>query len=227
MKFSHFFIDRPKFASVLAIIVLIVGALSYFTLPIEQYPQIAPPTIQVSASYPGANAETAAKTVATPLEQEINGIENMLYMSSQSTADGQVSITITFKLGTDLDNAQVQVQNRVAIAEPRLPETVRRLGIVTRKNSPDLMLVVNLFSPNSTYDQTYIANYATLQIKDQIARINGVGEVRIFGASQYSMRIWLDPDVISSIGMTASEVITALQGQNIQVASGTLHKSPV
>ncbi|MBU2880270.1 efflux RND transporter permease subunit [Aliiglaciecola lipolytica] len=227
MKFSHFFIERPKFASVLAIIVLIVGALSYFTLPIEQYPQIAPPTIQVSASYPGANAETAAKTVATPLEQEINGIENMLYMSSQSTADGQVSITITFKLGTDLDNAQVQVQNRVAIAEPRLPETVRRLGIVTRKNSPDLMLVVNLFSPNSTYDQTYIANYATLQIKDQIARINGVGEVRIFGASQYSMRIWLDPDVISSIGMTASEVITALQGQNIQVASGTLNKSPV
>ncbi|MEP4891183.1 MAG: multidrug efflux RND transporter permease subunit [Aliiglaciecola sp.] len=227
MKFSHFFIDRPKFASVLAIIILIVGALAYFTLPIEQYPQIAPPTIQVSASYPGANAEIAAKTVATPLEQEINGIENMLYMSSQSTADGQVSVTVTFKLGTDLDNAQVQVQNRVAIAEPRLPETVRRLGIVTRKNSPDLMLVVNLFSPNSTYDQTYIANYATLQIKDQIARINGVGEVRIFGASQYSMRIWLDPDVISSIGMTASEVITALQGQNIQVASGTLNKSPI
>lgn len=227
MTFSHFFIDRPKFASVLAIITLIVGALAYFTLPIEQYPQIAPPTIQVSASYPGANAEIAAKTVATPLEQEINGIENMLYMSSQSTADGRVSITVTFELGTDLDTAQVQVQNRVAIAEPRLPEIVRRLGITTNKNSPDLMMVVNMLSPNGTYDQTYIANYVTLQVKDRLARIEGVGNILVFGASQYSMRVWLDPDLIAAIDMTASEVITALRGQNIQVASGTLNQAPV
>lgn len=227
MKFAHFFIDRPKFASVLAIITIIIGSLAYFTLPIEQYPQIAPPTIQVAASYPGANADIAAKTVATPLEQEINGIENMLYMSSQSTADGRVTITVTFKQGTDLDTAQVQVQNRVAIAEPRLPETVRRLGVTTKKNSPDLMMVVNMFSPNGTYDQTYIANYVTLQIKDQLSRLDGVGDIMVFGASQYSMRIWLDPDLVASIDMTASEVVAALRGQNIQVASGTLNQSPI
>ncbi|MFQ3236363.1 MAG: hydrophobe/amphiphile efflux-1 (HAE1) family protein [Paraglaciecola sp.] len=227
MKISHFFIDRPKFASVLAIIVLIVGGLSYFTLPIEQYPQIAPPTIQVAASYPGASADIAAKTVATPLEQQINGVENMLYMSSQSTADGRVTITVTFALGTDLDTAQVQVQNRVAIAEPRLPETVRRIGITTNKNSPDLMLVVNMFSPDGTYDQTYIANYASLQIRDQLARINGVGNILLFGASQYSMRVWLDPALVASLDMTASEVVQALRGQNIQVASGTLNQAPV
>lgn len=227
MNLSHFFIDRPKFASVLAIIVLIIGSLAYFSLPIEQYPQIAPPTIQVAASYPGASAEVAAKTVATPLEQQINGVENMLYISSQSTADGRVTITVTFKLGTDLDNAQVQVQNRVAIAEPRLPETVRRLGITTKKNSPDLMLVVNMYSPNGTYDQTYIANYASLQIRDQLSRIDGVGDILLFGASQYSMRVWLDPDIIASLDMTAAEVITALRGQNIQVASGTLNQAPV
>jgi hydrophobe/amphiphile efflux-1 (HAE1) family protein len=227
MKISYFFIDRPKFASVLAIAVLIIGGLSYFTLPIEQYPQIAPPTIVVSASYPGANAEIAAQTVAAPLEQQINGVENMLYLSSQSTADGQVAITVTFKLGTDLDTAQVQVQNRVAIAEARLPETVRRLGITTNKNSPDLMLVVNLYSPNGTYDQTYIANYATLQIQDRLARIEGVGNIRLFGASQYSMRVWLDPDRIASLDMSATEVVSALRGQNIQVASGTLNQSPV
>ncbi|AGH42788.1 hydrophobe/amphiphile efflux-1 (HAE1) family transporter [Paraglaciecola psychrophila 170] len=217
MNFSQFFISRPKFASVLAIIVLIIGSLAYQTLPIEQYPQVAPPTIQVTASYPGANAEIAAQTVATPLEQQINGVENMLYISSQSTADGNVSITVTFKLGTDLDTAQVQVQNRVAIAEPRLPEPVRRIGVTTIKNSPDLMLVVNMFSPNGTYDQTYIANYVTLQVRDQLARIQGVGNILVFGASQYSMRVWLDPDRIASIDMTAAEVISALQGQNIQV----------
>lgn len=227
MNFSQFFISRPKFASVLAIMVLIIGGLAYQTLPIEQYPQVAPPTIQVTASYPGANAEIAAQTVATPLEQQINGVENMLYISSQSTADGNVSITVTFELGTDLDNAQVQVQNRVAIAEPRLPEPVRRIGVTTIKNSPDLMLVVNMFSPNGTYDQTYIANYVTLQVRDQLARIEGIGNILVFGASQYSMRIWLDPDRIASIDMTAGEVIKALQGQNIQVASGTLNKSPI
>ena len=227
MNFSQFFITRPKFSSVLAILVIIIGAMAYQSLPIEQYPQVAPPTIQVSASYPGANAETASKTVATPLEQQINGVEDMLYISSQSTADGNVAITVTFKLGTDLDKAQVQVQNRVAVAEPRLPEAVRRIGITTNKNSPDLMLVVNMFSPNGTYDQTYIANYVALQIQDKIARVEGVGNLRVFGASQYSMRVWLDPDRIASIDMTAAEVISALQAQNVQVASGTLNNAPV
>ena len=227
MNFSLFFIDRPKFATVISIITMIIGAVAYFTLPIEQYPQIAPPTVQVVATYPGANAEIASKTVATPLEQEINGVEGMLYMSSQSTSDGRVTITVTFELGTDLDTAQVLVQNRVSIAQPRLPEPVRRLGVVTQKNSPDLMLVINLYSPNGTYDQTYIANYASLQILDELTRIDGVGDVQLFGASRYSMRVWLDPALIASLEMTAAEVVSALQGQNVQVASGTLNQSPV
>ncbi len=227
MRFSHFFIDRPIFATVLSILIVVLGSISVFTLPIEQYPQVAPPTIQVTASYPGANAETVAATVATPIEQEINGVENMLYMLSQSTGDGQMSLTITFKLGTNLDAAQVLVQNRVAIAEPRLPEEVRRRGLTTRKNSPDLMLVINMYSPNGTYDQTYIGNYAVLQLKDQLSRLDGVGNVRLFGASEYSMRIWLDPDRIQSFGMTAGEVLAALRSQNIQVASGTLNQPPM
>ncbi len=227
MKLSQFFIERPIFATVVSIFIVIAGGLSVFTLPIEQYPQVAPPTIQVSATYPGANAETVANTVATPLEQEINGIEGMLYMSSQSTADGRMTLTITFELGTNLDEAQVLVQNRVAVAEPRLPEPVRRLGVVTRKNSPDLMMVINMFSPDGTYDQTYIGNYAVLQIRDQIRRIDGVGDVLLFGASEYSMRIWLDPDRIQNLGLTASEVIASLRAQNIQVASGIINQPPV
>lgn len=227
MKLSQFFIDRPIFATVLSIFIVIMGALSMFTLPIEQYPQVAPPTIQVSATYPGANAETVSETVATPLEQEINGVEGMLYMLSQSTADGRLTLTITFELGTNLDDAQVLVQNRVAVAEPRLPEPVRRLGITTRKNSPDLMMVVNMLSPDGTYDQTYIGNYAVLQIRDQIRRIDGVGDILLFGASEYSMRIWLDPDLIQSLGMTAGEVLSALRSQNIQVASGIINQPPV
>ncbi|MEX0692923.1 MAG: multidrug efflux RND transporter permease subunit [Rhodospirillales bacterium] len=227
MRFSHFFIDRPIFATVLSILIVVLGSISVFTLPVEQYPQVAPPTIQVTAGYPGASAETVAATVATPIEQEISGVENMLYMLSQSTGDGQMSLTITFKLGTDLDAAQVLVQNRVAIAEPRLPEEVRRRGITTRKNSPDLMLVINMYSPGGTYDQTYIGNYAVLQLKDRLSRIDGVGDVRLFGASEYSMRIWLDPDMIQSFGMTAGEVLSALRAQNIQVASGTLNEPPM
>lgn len=227
MKLSQFFIDRPIFATVVSVFIVIFGALAVFTLPVEQYPQVAPPTIQVTASYPGANAETVSDTVATPLEQEINGIEGMLYMLSQATADGRMTLTITFEIGTNLDDAQVLVQNRVAVAEPRLPEPVRRLGITTRKNSPDLMMVINLLSPDGTYDQTYIGNYAVLQIRDQLRRIDGVGDILLFGASEYSMRIWLDPDRIQNLGLTAGEVLASLRAQNIQVASGILNQPPV
>jgi hydrophobe/amphiphile efflux-1 (HAE1) family protein len=226
MQLTHFFIERPIFATVLSLITLLIGSIAFIQLPITQYPEIAPPTIQVNATYPGASAQIIAETVATPLEQEINGIEDMLYMFSQSSNDGQMTLTVTFNPGTDLDMAQVLVQNRVSAAEPRLPEMVRRLGVTTRKNSPDLMLVVNLYSPDGSYDQTYIANYVTLQIKDELARIPGVGEVRVFGASQYAMRIWLDPDKIAELKLTADDVLNALRNQNIQVASGTLNQSP-
>ncbi|UOY05363.1 multidrug efflux RND transporter permease subunit [Muricauda sp. SCSIO 64092] len=226
MKFSHIFIKRPIFAAVLSILIVIVGGLAYVSLPVSQFPDVAPPTVQVVATYPGANAQTLSETVATPLEQEINGVEGMIYMTSQSSADGVVSIQVAFELGTDLDRAQVQVQNRVAIAEPRLPESVRRLGITTNKVSPDILLVVNMYSPNKTYDQTYIGNYATLQMIDQIARIKGVGDIQIFGAAEYAMRIWLDPDRIANLDMTAGEVVSALRAQNVQIASGTLNTLP-
>lgn len=226
MKFSHFFIERPIFAGVISILIMIVGAIAYGGLPVAQYPEIAPPTVVVQASYPGASAEVVADTVATPLEQEINGVEGMLYMLSQSTGDGVMQLTITFRLGTNLDQAQVLVQNRVAIAEPRLPEQVRRLGVTTQKNSPDLMMVINLFSPDNTYDQVFIANYAVLQLRDRLRRLDGVGQVQLFGASEYAMRVWLDPDVIASLGMTSQEVVGALRGQNIQVASGVMNQPP-
>lgn len=226
MNISNFFINRPIFATVISIIIILVGGLAYFNLPIEQYPQVVPPTIQVTATYPGANATTVAETVATVIEQEVNGVENMLYMDSQSTDDGQMRLTITFKMGTDLDLAQVLVQNRVAIAESRLPEEVRRIGIKTAKNSPDLMLVINLYSPNGQYDQTYLGNYAVLQIRDKIKRIDGVGDLRLVGASEYAMRIWLNPDLMDSYDIGPSDVISALNSQNVQVASGTLNKQP-
>lgn len=226
MQAAKFFIDRPIFATVLSIITLIIGGLAFTTLPVEQYPQLAPPTIQVTASYPGATAQTVAATVATPIEQEMNGVEDMLYMFSQSTSDGRMTLTITFALGTDLDAAQVLVQNRVAVAEPRLPEEVRRIGINTRKSTPDLMLVVNLYSPDGTYDQTYIGNYAVLNIQDRLRRINGIGDTRVFGASEYAMRVWLDPDLIQSLGISAGDVLTALRAQNVQVAGGVLNQSP-
>lgn len=226
MQFPKFFIDRPIFATVLSIITVIVGAMAFLTLPIEQYPSVAPPTIQVSASYPGATAETVAETVATPIEQEVNGVEGMLYMYSQASSDGSMSLTITFELGTDLDTAQVLVQNRVAVAEPRLPEVVRSMGVTTRKNTPDLMLVVNMSSPDGTYDQNYLANYGVLNVRDRLRRIDGVGDVRVFGAADYAMRIWLKPDLMQSYGIAAGDIISALRSQNVQVASGTLNRAP-
>ncbi|MEM0909616.1 MAG: multidrug efflux RND transporter permease subunit [Pseudomonadota bacterium] len=226
MELSKSFIDRPIFAGVLSIVVTIVGLVSYFSLPITQYPEIAPPTIQVSASYPGASAKTVADTVATPIEQEVNGVEGMLYMMSQSTSDGRMTLTITFDVGTDLEMANVLVQNRVALAEPLLPEEVRRLGVTTRKNSPNMLMVVNLFSPDGTYDQDYIGNYSVLRLRDQVRRIDGVGDIQMFGAAPYSMRVWLDPDLINNYELTAGDVIQAIRSQNVQVASGVLNQAP-
>ncbi len=227
MSIGRFFIDRPVFAIVLSIVIVAVGAISYITLPVSQYPDVVPPTVTVNAVYPGANAQTVADTVAAPIEQEVNGVEGMVYMSSQSTSDGQMNLTITFELGTNLDEAQVLVQNRVAVAQPRLPEEVRRLGVVTRKNSPDLLMVIHLLSPDDTYDQLYISNYALLQVRDVLARVEGIGNIQIFGARDYSMRVWLDPQVIGSLGMTAQEVVQAIQAQNVQVAGGQLAQPPV
>lgn len=227
MKFSHTFIDRPILASVLSILIVIIGAISYFSLPITQYPNIAPPSVQVTASFPGANAETVAKSVATPIEQEINGVEGMMYMSSLCTDDGRLTLTVTFDQGVDLDDAQVLVQNRVAIAEPRLPEQVRRIGVTTEKNSPDIMMVVNLYSPDNSLDQIYLANYAVFQVRDLLRRIDGVARVNLIGADEYSMRIWLNPDRIAALKLTTDEILVALRGQNIQVASGALNQNPV
>jgi HAE1 family hydrophobic/amphiphilic exporter-1 len=227
MKIGRFFIDRPVFAIVLSILIMSVGVIAYFTLPVSQYPDVVPPTVTVNARYPGANAQTVANTVAAPIEQEVNGVEGMLYMSSNSTSDGQMNLTITFKLGTDLDEAQVLVQNRVAIAEPRLPEEVRRNGIVTRKNSPDLMMVIHLLSPDNTYDQLYISNYALLRVRDVLNRLEGIGNINLFGARDYSMRVWLDPQRIASLNMTAGEVVAAIQQQNVQVAGGGLGQPPL
>jgi hydrophobe/amphiphile efflux-1 (HAE1) family protein len=226
MRFSHFFIARPIFASVLSLVILIIGAIAYLTLPVAQFPQIVPPTISVHASYPGANAVTVADTVASVIEQEVNGVEDMIYMYSQSTDDGEMSLRVTFDIGTDIDKAQVLVQNRVAAAEPRLPEEVRRNGISVNKRAPDLLLVVHLVSPDKTYDQVYISNYAILNVVDELARIRGVGDVTIFGEREYSMRIWLDPERIAQRGMTADEVLEALRAQNVQVAGGALGQPP-
>ncbi len=227
MNFSHFFIRRPIFAAVLSIVIVLAGGIAVFQLPIAQYPEIAPPTVVVRAVYPGANPKVLAETVATPLEQEVNGVENMLYMSSTSTSDGVMTLTITFKLGTDLNTAQVLVQNRVAIALPKLPEEVRRLGVTTTKRSPDLTMVVHLVSPDNSRDELYVGNYAFLQVKDELARISGVGDVILFGARDYSMRVWLDPERIASRNMTAGDVVRAIREQNLQVAAGAIGQPPV
>ncbi len=227
MRLAHFFIDRPIFAAVLSIVILLVGALAYTQLPVAQFPEVVPPTVVIRATYPGATARIVADTVATPIEQEINGVEDMLYMSSISTNDGQAKITVTFKLGTDLDQAQVLTQNRVAVAQARLPEEARRLGITTQKQSPDLLMVAFLYSEGGVYDQLYVGNYAILHMRDVLARVEGVGDVQIFGAREYSMRIWLDPERIQALGLTGSEIVDALRTQNVQVAAGQLAQPPL
>src|SRR5512145_1855007 len=226
MRFARFFIDRPIFAAVVSIIIFLVGAIAVWQLPISQYPEVVPPSVQVRAQYPGSNPKVIAETVAAPLEQEINGVEDMLYMSSQATSDGTMLLTITFRLGTDIDNAQVQVQNRVSQALPRLPEDVRRIGVTTKKASPDLLMVVHLTSPEGRYDTVYLRNYATLQVRDVLARLPGMGEVRLFGAGDYSMRVWLDPERIASRGLTAGDVVRAIREQNVQVAAGVIGSDP-
>jgi multidrug efflux pump len=225
--FVNFFIDRPIFATVLSLVILLAGGLALLGLPISQYPEIAPPTVVVSTVYPGANAQTVADTVATPIEQEVNGVEDMLYMSSQSTNSGNMALTITFKPDTDLDKAQVLVQNRVALAEPKLPEEVNRQGISVRKRSPDLSLVVNLISKDNQFDSVYLSNYALLQIKDVLARLPGVGEILVFGARDYSMRLWLDPEKIAARNITASEIVAAIREQNVQVTAGAVGQEPM
>jgi len=226
MRFSHFFVDRPIFASVIAIILTLVGAISYRALPISEYPEIAPPTVVVSATFAGASAEVVADTVAAPIEQEVNGVDNMIYMVSQSTGNGALSINVVFKPGMNVDEAQVLVQNRVSVALPRLPEEVQRIGVTVRKSSPDLMLVIHLISPDGTLDQQYISNYATINIKDVITRVDGVGDTIVFGARDYSMRVWLDPGKIQARGLTAGDVVTALRAANVQVAAGAVNQPP-
>src|SRR6476659_3113681 len=226
MNISKFFIDRPIFAGVLSVVVLLAGVIAMFNLPISEYPEVVPPSVVVHAQYPGANPKVIAETVASPLEQQINGIENMLYTFSQATSDGRMTLTITFALGTDLDNAQVQVQNRVAQALPRLPSEVQRIGVVTEKSTPDFIMVVHLVSPDERYDNLYLANYAYLRVKDELTRIPGVGSAQVFGAGEYSMRVWLDPDRLASRRLTTSDVIRAIREQNIQVAAGVLGAQP-
>jgi len=226
MNLSRFFIDRPIFAGVLSVLIFLAGLLALRVIPISEYPEVAPPSVVVRAQYPGANPKVIAETVATPIEEQINGVEGMLYMSSQATTDGLMMLTVTFKLGTDPDKAQQLVQNRVSQAEPRLPEEVRRLGVTTVKSSPDLTMVVHLLSPNDRYDMTYLRNYAILNVKDRLARIDGVGQVLMWGAGDYSMRVWLDPQKIAERGLSASDVVREIRGQNVQAAAGVVGASP-
>src|SRR5216684_2589478 len=227
MRLSHFFISRPIFAIVLSLFITIVGAVAFFALPVAQYPEVAPPTIQVTASYPGASAEVLSKTVATPLEQQLNGIEKLLYFSSQSTGDGKLTLTLNFRLGTDLNTALVLTQSRVLIAQPRLPQTVQQLGVTVKKVASDYVIVPHLYSPDGSRDQLYLSNYATLHIKDAIARLDGVGDVQTFGARDYAMRIWLDPAKVAADDLTAGDVVAALRAQNVQVSAGVLAQPPV
>src|SRR5487761_1048344 len=227
MNLGQLSINRPILAMVLSIVLLIVGAIAYTTLPVAEYPQVVPPTVVVTTQYPGASAQTVSDTVAAPIEQQINGVEDMLYLYSQATSNGQLTITVTFKLGTDLDKAQVLVQNRVAIAQPQLPEEVQRNGVVTRKNSPDILMVVFMLSPDDSFDQLYISNYALLQVRGQLLRLDGIGGIQIFGGRESSMRLWLDPDHIANLGLSAGDVLAAIRAQNFQIAGGQLAAPPI
>ncbi|MDB5649529.1 MAG: multidrug efflux transporter permease subunit [Hyphomicrobiales bacterium] len=226
MNLSRFFIDRPIFAGVLSVLIFVAGLLALLSMPISEYPEVVPPSVVVRAQYPGASPKVIAETVATPIEEAINGVENMLYMSSQATTDGLMTLTVTFRLGTDADKAQQLVQNRVARAEPRLPQEVRTLGVTTIKSSPDLMMVVHVLSPNDRYDVTYLRNYAVLNVKDRLARVEGVGDVQLFGSGDYSMRIWLDPQKTAEHGLSAGDVVQEIRAQNVQAAAGVVGSSP-
>ena len=227
MRFSRFFIDRPIFAIVISLVILAGGLLAVRSLAVSEYPEVTPPTITVTAVYPGANPTVLARTVATPLEDAINGVEHMLYMTSSSTADGTVNLTVTFEIGTNVDLAQVQVQNRVAQAQARLPDEVRQIGVVTQKRSPDITMVVHLFSPDGRYDPVYLRNYALLNVKNELSRIPGAGQVFVFGAGDYAMRIWMDPNKVASHGLSAGDVVQAIREQNVQVAAGTVGAPPM
>src|ERR1700760_374901 len=222
MNLSRFFIDRPIFAGVISVVIFLAGLVAMVQLPISEYPEVVPPTIVVKAQFPGANPKVIAETVASPLEEQINGTENMLYMFSQASSDGLLTLTVTFRLGTDPDLAQELVQNRVNQALPRLPDVTRNLGVTTVKSSPDLTMVVHLVSPDNRYDTLYLRNYAVLNVKDQLAKIEGVGSVQMFGSGDYAMRIWLNPQKIAERGMTADEVVAAIRRQNGQVAAGVI-----
>ncbi len=224
--FSRFFIDRPIFAAVLSIVITLAGGIALFTLPLAQYPQITPPTVQVTCQYPGASAQVVAETVAAPIEQQVNGVEGMMYMSSQCTNDGQYNLTVTFQHGVDLNMAQVLVQNRVNLALPMLPEVIRKTGVTTKKRSPDILLAISLVSPKGRYDQLYMSNYALMQVRDELSRLPGVSDVILFGQRDYSMRIWVDPDKLASRNLTAGDVVAALREQNAAVALGQMGQPP-
>ena len=226
MNISRFFIDRPVFAGVLSAVIFVAGLLAIGALPISEYPEVVPPSVVVRAQYPGANPKVIAETVATPIEEQINGVEGMLYMSSQATTDGLMTLTVTFRLGTDPDHAQQLVQNRVAQAEPRLPDVVRSLGVTAIKSSPDLMMVVHVLSPDDRYDITYLRNYALLNVKDRLARIDGVGDVQLFGSGDYAMRVWLDPQKVAGHGLSAADIVREIRAQNVQAAAGVIGASP-
>jgi len=226
MKFAHFFVDHPVFAAVISILITLLGAVALPTLPVAQYPQIAPPTVNISATYPGASAETLASTVAQPIEEQINGVEDMLYMSSQSTADGHLTITVTFKLGADVDKDLVLVENRAQVAVPQLPAEVQATGLVVRKASPDLLLAVHFYSPDNSLDQQYISNYFTLHVRDELLRLQGVGDLGSRAARDYAMRIWIDPDKAAQRNLTVDDVVNALRADNIQVAAGSIGQPP-
>src|SRR6476659_1385701 len=225
--FSQFFIDRPIFATVLSIIITLGGAIALVSLPVTQYPEITPPTVEVSTVYPGANAQVVADTVAAPIEQQVNGVEGMTYMSSQSTNDGNYTLTVTFKPGSDLNIAQVLVQNRESLAEPILPDLVKRRGVSVKKKSPSVLMIVNLFSPDNSRDSLYLSNYATIQLRDELSRLPGVGDITYLGQRDYSMRLWLDPEKMAVRGIAAGDVTRAIEQQNIQVAAGQIGQPPV